>query len=210
MNRNLTATIALATGLGIAGVAHAQSTQAPDQQPTAAPQMAPTQSPASPAGTGNPNLQNGSFQSAPQGTAMTTPQPGMQGQPAAQPGMQSGMRADSQGMTNGMQAGTQQGVPAAQANVQGSAGTQDDQTTRQHQAELQRMISSSGGGRMGRAHRRVLQAQPVSETRGINNKQQTPAMQQPHSGSVNAGGTMQQPMPGTSSSGTTPGMSQTH
>jgi hypothetical protein len=58
MNRTLTAAVALATALGMAGLAHAQSSTSPSTQPST---MAPSTSTTTPSGSQNPAMTGSSY-----------------------------------------------------------------------------------------------------------------------------------------------------
>jgi hypothetical protein len=85
MNRTLTAAVALAAGLGIAGLAQAQTNTETPGQPSVSQQTAPspaTPNPANPYNPSNPYMQNSSVPGAvapyQQGPTPVNPQPNIQ------------------------------------------------------------------------------------------------------------------------------------
>lgn len=72
MNRTLTAAVALAAGLGVAGLAHAQSSANPSAAPDAVSPSGPSSRMVAPGGTQNPSVSSPSSAQGPQANSQAT------------------------------------------------------------------------------------------------------------------------------------------
>jgi peptidoglycan hydrolase-like protein with peptidoglycan-binding domain len=157
MNRTLTAAVALATALGMAGLAHAQSSTSPSTQPST---MAPSTSTTTPSGSQNPAMTGGSYGTqTPQantqtpGTHQNQATPGQmnaaQNSQSMEPSRADIQQAQEQLKSQGLYRGSVDGVMGPQTQTAIMAFQREQGLPESAQLDQQTMSRLSGGGQSG-------------------------------------------------------------